>query len=240
MPAIVDGAFAGQSRGHKSAAMAAPEPRPERTLELLRRWNGGDERALHELVERDLGWLQGYVRRRLGAVLRRAGETQDFVHDAMVDVLRYGPRFLVADRDQFRGLVARIVENTLRDRAEHLRAGKRDVLREQAFPSDSVVALDPSLRPVTRPSEAAALEETRAVTRLALELLEPDDRRLILLREYQGLTFADAAQKMGCSLKAAQMRWPRALARLARKIEELYRGELGRALAQAAQEEAGA
>jgi DNA-directed RNA polymerase specialized sigma24 family protein len=69
---------------------------------------------------------------------------------------------------------------------------------------------------------------------LALELLEPDDRRLILLREYQSLTFADAAAKMGCSLKAAQMRWPRALARLARKIEELTSGGLRAALGETA------
>ena len=60
------------------------------TPDLLRRWHEGDEAALSRLLERELPWIRQLVHRRLGPLLRRSGETQDFVQEAMVEVLRYG------------------------------------------------------------------------------------------------------------------------------------------------------
>jgi len=78
------------------AADMAPET--TETPDLLRRWHAGDEEALGRLLERELPWVRRLVHRRLGPLLRRSGETQDFVQEAMVEVLRYGPRFTASNQ----------------------------------------------------------------------------------------------------------------------------------------------
>lgn len=204
----------------------ASTPPPSETVDLLRRWHGGDRSALAGLLERDLPWLRAFVRRRLGPVLQKRGETNDFVQEAMIDVLRYGPKFVLADRDQFRALVGRIVENMLRDQFEWHTAKKRAPGAEQPLPSGSVIDLDSGIHAVTRPSEAAAARESEEWVRLGLELLDPEDRQVILLREWHGLGFAEVGSRMGLAENTARMKFQRALPKLAKKVKELRAGRI--------------
>ena len=202
------------------------DPSLSHTADLLRRWHGGDRGALEQLVAQHLPWIQDYVHRRLGPLLRRRGQTQDFVQEAMVDVLQYGPRFVLSDQAQFRALLGRIVENTLRDQFEWHTAKKRAVGREHALPSGSVVDLDSRARSATQPMEAAARSESQEWIRLALELLDPEDRKVLLLREWHGLSFAEVGQELGMQENTARMRFQRALPKLAAKVRELRDGRL--------------
>jgi RNA polymerase sigma factor (sigma-70 family) len=197
---------------------------------LLARWHEGDAAALHALVQAHLSWIEARVRLRLGPMLRARAETADFVQEAVIDVLQYGPRFVVSDPDQFRGLLARIVENTLRDRVEHFAAKKRDAARERALPSDTVLALDPPRQECARPSEAASARESAALLELALCLLDPGDREVIVLRQKDDLAFAEIGRRLGIAEDAARFRFHRALPRLARCMEQLQRGEVDGAL----------
>ncbi|MBK8974633.1 MAG: sigma-70 family RNA polymerase sigma factor [Planctomycetes bacterium] len=199
-------------------------------VELLGRWRAGDPAALGELLRGELPWIEGIVRRRLGPLLRQRGDTRDFVQDAVIDVLRDGPRLIVRERAEFRAVLARIVENNLRDAHDRHSAGRRDVRREVPLSSRSSIVLDPSLRSATQPGDAAARDEERALIRLAVELLAPDDRAIIVLRGYRELEFHECAERLGIGVKAAQMRFARAVPRLARKLEQLRRGDLARAL----------
>jgi len=194
------------------------------TMVLLRRWHGGDRQALDRLVERELPWIRDFVHGRLGQLLRARGETEDYVQEAMLHVLRYGPRFVTDNRDAFRRLLARIVENSVRDMADWHGAERRALRRERPVPSDSVLHLDRPHETVTRPSQEAERKEQEAWVALALELLDPDDRRVILLRQWEGLPFAEVAQRLGLAEDTARMRFRRALPRLARKLEELRTG----------------
>jgi RNA polymerase sigma factor (sigma-70 family) len=196
----------------------------QNTIELLRGWHGGNRQALDELIRRNLGWMQRHVRRRLGEELRRAGDTQDFVQDAMIQVLEYGPRFEVADEDQFRRLLARIVENSLRGKHRHMRRDRRDVRRERDVESDTVLSLDPPQREVTRPSQYADHHEQVAWVRLALEFLKPADREVIWLHQYHELSFPEIGSRLGASEDTVRMRFHRALPRLAKKVAELQKG----------------
>lgn len=198
--------------------------------ELLRRWNDGDEEALAILLERSLPWLRFHVSRRMGGKLRRLADTQDYVHDVAIEALRLGPKFQVADEASFRALLARIVENTLLDRLRWQGAQKRDLRREERLASNSVVDLDPALRSPTRPSEAAQRGEARAWLALALELLDPDDRRVLQMRAIQELPFHEIAERLDIKTSAVQMRFVRALPKLRRKLEELQDGRAARAL----------
>lgn len=191
------------------------------TVTLLQRWHAGDRAALDTLLARDMPWIREHVERRLGQLLRAKGEADDYVQDAVIEVLRYGPRFLIADRERFRGLLARIVENTLRDQHDWYTAKRREIGRERPLPDGSVLALDGAARSVTRPSEHAVRNERESWVRLALELLAPEDRKVILLRQWDKRTFEEIAVEFGCTPDAARMRFNRALPRLAEKVAEL-------------------
>lgn len=200
------------------------------TRELLLRWHQGDQGALLELVQQDVDWIAARVHHRLGPTLRRRADTQDIVQNTLVQVLQDGPRFVVSDRDQLRGLLACMVENVLRVEANHHQAQKRDVRREAVpSPSKSVLHLDLPAN-ATRASEAAERDETREWVLLAIELLDPEDRNVVLWREYQDLPFAEIAARLGLAEDAARMRHRRALPKLAKKLMQLRSGQLGELL----------
>jgi RNA polymerase sigma-70 factor (ECF subfamily) len=202
------------------------------TRDLLLRWHGGDQDALAAIVQQEADWMAAHVHRRLGARLRRRQDTQDIVQHTMLEVLRAGPRFVVSDRGQLRALLGRMVENVLRGRAHHDAAAKRDVRREIPPPPasrDSILMLDPPAAD-TAPDAAADRTETREWVRLALELLDSEDREIIVLRDFEGLAFAEAAQRLDLTEDAARMRYRRALPRLAKMLTKLRQGELGAVL----------
>ncbi|HEX5052392.1 MAG TPA: sigma-70 family RNA polymerase sigma factor [Planctomycetota bacterium] len=193
---------------------------------LLQRWHAGDRAAIDVLVARDLPWIRAYVHARLGPLLRARGETMDYVQSAIIGVLQYAPRFVTDDRRRFRALVARILENHLRDAHDHHAAACRAPAREQPLPSDSVLDLDLPQRSTAQPGSVAERNEQEAWVRLALELLEPEDRQVLLLRQWQELEFAAIGARMGLSEDASRMRFQRALPKLAHKLEQLRTGAL--------------
>jgi RNA polymerase sigma-70 factor, ECF subfamily len=205
------------------------------TRELLTRWHHGDADALATLVEQDRDWIERRVRARLGALLRQRHDTQDIVQQTLVEVLRYGPRFVLDDRNHLRGLLARIVENTLRGRAAHELAERRDLRRElpreapRTGNDTEVLDLEPTAG--SGPVTAAAAAETADWVRLAVELLDGDDRSVVLWRHYEELSYAEIGQRLGVSEDAVRMRHQRALPKLARCLERLQQGQVGSALA---------
>jgi RNA polymerase sigma-70 factor (ECF subfamily) len=204
-------------------------PPESQTLLLLKRWHAGERAALDTLLERDMPWIKEHVSRRLGPALRTRLESGDVVQETMLQVLRYGPRFLLSDMDQFRALLARMVENVIRMQARRLQQERRDAQREQQLPSDSVLLLDRSSQ---RPSQIAAKDESAAWMQLGIELLDPDDKDVLMLRQWDGLSFGDVGERLGIAEDAARMRFQRALGRLARLVQRLRAGELQKVLAE--------
>ena len=196
------------------------------TQDLLRRWHAGDPLALPALVEAHLPWLRQHLERRLGTALRRHEEPEDLVQTAVLEFLRDGPRFVVRDGAQLRGLLARVVENTIRDRNDWYRAKRRDLARQAMLPSESVLPLDPALAISNTPSREAARGELREWVRLGLELLDPDDKRLVVAREFDGRSFVDLGAELGMTENAVRMRWVRAVGRLAEVMRSLRAGQL--------------
>ena len=200
---------------------------PDATPELLHRWHTGDASALTALVQAHLPWLRNHVERRLGQFLRGRAEVDDYLQEAVLDFLRDGPRFQVQSAAQLRALLARIVENTLRDRNDWFRAKRRHLGGEVGLPSETVLQLDPALQLSTTPSRNAVRTEVRDWVRLGLELLEPEDRKILLAREYDDRSFVDIGTELGMNPNAVRMRWVRAVSRLAELLQELRAGGLG-------------
>ena len=196
----------------------------------------GDDAALQRLVTEHLPWIERHVRKKLSNVLRRDGETQDFVQEAMIEVLRDGPRFAIENRAAFRALLARIVENNLRDRFRHLHRDRRDVRRQRALPSDSLLVLDNPMRSVTQPPTQVERNERAEWMRLALEMLPPGDREVIRLRVWEGKTFAEIGTVLNLGDEAVRKRFRRALPRLADKLSLLREGDWRQSLDEPAAE----
>jgi len=197
----------------------------QQTVVLLQRWHGGDGDALNEILDRDLPWIRSKVRQRLGAPLRSKAESLDFVQDAMLEMLRYGPRFELANKAHFRCLMARIIENVLRGKHDWFHAQRRQLARERPLGTGTIVCLDPQ-KSMATPSLIVDRNEREARVRLAVELLDAEDREVLVLRQWQGLSFKEVAEQLGTNEDAARMRFNRTLPKVARIMRQLESGEI--------------
>jgi RNA polymerase sigma-70 factor (ECF subfamily) len=66
----------------------------------------------------------------------------------------------------------------------------------------------------TSPSMAAARGEAVEAVRVAIESMDPLDQEVLALRHFEELTNAEVAQVLGIQVKAASIRYMRALRRL--------------------------
>ncbi|MHC4946594.1 MAG: RNA polymerase sigma factor [Planctomycetota bacterium] len=191
------------------------------TTLYLQRWHDGDRDALDELIRHHLPWIYNKVERHLSKTLKAKGDPCDYVNDVLVKFLESAPRFNISNGNKFRALIAKIVKNTLLDKYDWFNARRRDIAREQQFSSDSVLSLDPPINHVETPSKIVNSQEQAEWIRLALDFLFPDDRELIILRDWEKMEFKQIGNKLDISNEAARMRYNRSLARLLKWITVL-------------------
>ncbi|HKE00891.1 MAG TPA: sigma-70 family RNA polymerase sigma factor [Planctomycetota bacterium] len=204
-----------------------PSAAPE-TLTLLRRWHSGDAEALSALLERHLPAIRERLRKRMGPLLRARTEAEDVVQDVMLRVLADGPRFEISDDEHFRLLLARIVENALRDAHRGFTAMRRDAGRERELPPSSILPL--GVARAETPSEVVGREEREEWVRLALQVVDGDTRQVVVLHQWEGKTFAAIGAEVGIAEDAARMRYNRGLVRLTKTIHALRRGRVEQAV----------
>lgn len=160
---------------------------------LVVRSRAGDQAAFQELVKR-------YQRKVYGVaygMLHNSEDAMDVAQDAFIRVHRY--------LDKFRGSSAfftwlyRITINLCID---HLRReGKAQTVDYDDAITHSGGEAE-LLRPWsmdTNPSSALDRKELREVIFQALTTLSPNHRAVILMREVEGLSYAEMAQAMKCS-----------------------------------------
>lgn len=198
----------------------------EETVELLAQWHAGDEAALGKLLTLHLPWLAAQIESRVGAFLRSHADTTDYLHDVVLAFLRDAPKFQVRDGTHLRSLLVRIAEHSLRDRNDWYRAKRRDLARNVPMPSDSVLDLHSGCQVSSTPSRHAARDETRDWIRLALELLDGADRKILIERDYEKRSFEEIGAALNLTAGAARMRWSRAIQRLTEAVQTLRTGRL--------------
>lgn len=194
----------------------------------LKRYHEGEQDGLDTLLERHLPWLREKVRERLSPLLRRRGDSEDFAQDAVVQFLQHAPRFTISDEKHFRGLLFTIVKNLICNKYDWFTAQRRKLSLERPLNSDSVLCLDPPRDKVKTPSVSAQRREGEAWVRFGLELLDPDDREVILLRRWEDLSFAEIGKQLDVKEDAARMRHNRAVSRLSEIVWDLRQGNLER------------
>lgn len=146
------------------------------------------------------------VRALCASVLKDPAEADDAAQDAFLKAFRSLSSF--DGRSSFGTWVHRIAVNACLDRLR-ARARRRAESLEALGERDAA-----SLRALLEPSSAGALEDQDLAERL-LSRLNPEQRLAFTLCERDGLSYAEIAQAMACSVDSVKARIKRARAELA-------------------------
>jgi RNA polymerase sigma-70 factor (ECF subfamily) len=200
--------------------MTAATSDSEITCQLLDRIRRGDRSALDLLLSEHRPYLHRLVELRFDPQLQPRADPSDVVQDALLtaaerieDYLRRQPMpFWLWLRET---ACDRLVEFQRR----HVTAARRAVGREVSLPAASSIELAQSMLGGSTPSEQAAAAELAEQVRCAVDRLDPDDRDIIVLRNYEQLTNQQAAEVLGIDSSAASKRFGRALLRLKASFE---------------------
>jgi RNA polymerase sigma factor (sigma-70 family) len=188
---------------------------------LLRQLHSGDESCLAKILERVMPWLRQYVHGRVRGKLKARLETQDVVQDAVANFLRDAPNFVVQGERQFHAFLRTVADNVIRGHFRYFERQRRRLSRERPLSGLSQACLD-----TETPSQAASRDEGEARVRLALEMMDPIEQRIICMKVYDGATFGEIGAAVGILEEAARQRYRRALPRLQQKVKHLEKGDV--------------
>jgi RNA polymerase sigma-70 factor (ECF subfamily) len=203
--------------------MAADEARERE--ELLAGAQQGDAAALGLLLEHYRAYLTLLARLQIGKRLQGKADPADVVQEAFLEATRQFGQFRGATEPELTAWLRLILAGRLANFVRrYCGTQARDVRLEQALEVDlnqSSRAIDRSLIAVqSTPSQRAAKREQAVLLADALARLPDDYREIIVLRHLEGLTFPEAAERMGRSLDSVDKLWLRAVTRLRQAVGE--------------------
>jgi RNA polymerase sigma-70 factor (ECF subfamily) len=191
------------------------------TRRLVEQARGGDAAALNGLFARHRDRLRRMIDLRLDRRVRGRVDPSDVLRDGFADAVGKFPAYLT-DRAVPAFLWLRLVvgERLAKVHRTHLGTQMRDAalevsLYQSALPAASSAALAAQLLGKhTSPTEAAVRAEQMLQLQEAINALDPLDREIIALRNFEELSRAEAAQALGIEEAAAAKRYVRAISRL--------------------------
>lgn len=182
------------------------------TVDRLQRARAGSRQALEELLEAQGRRLLPYLRVRMGPLLRGQLESGDLLQETLLAALTGFDGFRGKNEDELFHWMARIAANQVKDHVQFHHRDRRDARRNEPFEESAVVA---SARSVL--SRLAIKEGTSALEQ-ALDELPDQQREVVLLRRFEGLSYTEIGDRLGRSADAARMLYGRAVAALAATI----------------------
>jgi RNA polymerase sigma-70 factor (ECF subfamily) len=184
----------------------------------LERLQAGDRAASDELVRHVCGRLERLTRKMLNDFpgVRRWAQTDDVLQSALMRLLRALRAVRPDSTRAFFALAAEQVRRELLDLARHFfgpeGAGAHHATRaEDDQPGQPQEPADPAADP-------GRLAEWCEFHR-RIELLPADEREVVDLLFYQGLTQPEAAAVLGVTVRTVQRRWQAALLQLHRLLK---------------------
>jgi RNA polymerase sigma-70 factor (ECF subfamily) len=200
---------------------SAMSPDTRTDEELLDAARNGDEGSLAVLVERHRDRLERMVRLRMDRRLQGRVDPTDVLQEAYLAVRSKFPQYIADPRLPFFLWLRLEVGQKLVDvHRFHLGTKMRDAgqeisLHHGALPQVSSLSLaEHLLGKLTTASHAAMRVELKLRVQEALNSMDPHDREVLILRHFEELSNAEAAQVLGLKPSAAVNRYVRALKRL--------------------------
>jgi len=195
------------------------------TLLLLGRVRDGDAEAVNGLLARHRESIRRLVDRRMDRAMQRRVDASDIVQDVMLEANRRLGDYLANPTMPFQLWLRHMARDRLIDaHRRHRVAASRSLDREvpmtgagddPSAPDGMAAVTDRELTPAA----AATWHELERRFAAAVDRLDEDDRRIVLLRHFEHLSTAESAEVLGLSKPAAGMRYLRAMRRLRHLLE---------------------
>ena len=208
-----------------STAATSGDGDPAPTLALLDQVRRGDGAAVNRLLDRHRAAIRRMIDRRMDRVVQRRVDASDIVQDVLVEANRRLGDYLANPTMPFQLWLRHMARDRLIDaHRRHRVAAARSIDREVPLagsdPDDSRAgpAANVADRELT-PAAAATWHELERRFATAVDALADDDRQIVLLKHFEHLSTAEAAEALGISKPAAGMRYLRAMRRLRLLLE---------------------
>ncbi len=181
--------------------------------QLVERVQAGDKRAFDLLVIKYQHKILGLVSR----YVRDTSEVQDVTQEAFIKAYRALPRF--RGDSAFYTWLYRIAINTAKNylMAKSRRPPGSDIDLEDAEYFESATAL----KDIETPENQLFGEELKTVVNKAISQLPEDLRTAVTLREFDGLSYEEIADVMGCPVGTVRSRIFRAREAIDKQLQPL-------------------
>lgn len=187
------------------------------TPTLLERAQHGDMDAAGRLFEAAAERLALYVRLRLGARLRARVDALDVVQETYAQALRSLGGFALQGPGSFERWLCRIAENVVRGMADHHGAKKRT---PPGAPQSISAAVNLARRSLAGPATLVDARTERERLRAAMEQLGDAERKMLLLRHFEGRSYDDIAELTQSNRSSVRRRVARAEHQLGALLSE--------------------
>lgn len=175
----------------------------------------GDMAHLGRLFDQHQERLLTMLRLRIDPKLHVRLDPEEVLNDTYLEAQRRWDKGRRPPEDRSYAWLYRIALDCLIDAWRKHTRGVRNLKIEVPWPEESSLQLGLGLMDGgTGPESAMVHEEMRQRMQQALQLLKPEDREILWMRYYDGLSFAEAAVALEMTEKAAGIRHLRALRRL--------------------------
>ena len=181
--------------------------------ELVKRVQAGDTAAFDILVQK----YQHKVVNLVGRFVSDKAECQDITQDAFIKAYRAIGNF--RGESQFYTWLYRIAINTAKNYlvAQGRRPPGSDIDAQEAEQYDG----QSSLKEYETPERLLLRDEIEATVYQAIDALPEDLRTAITLREFEGMSYEEIAQTMGCPIGTVRSRIFRAREAIDNKLRPL-------------------
>lgn len=188
------------------------------TETLLSAARQGNSEALGALLEKFQNYLLFLVRMQLNSQLSVKLDDVDIVQETFAEAYQAFPNFRGENEVSFLAWLRQILATTLAGTYRHYIGTKsRDIRLERdvhAQVDQSSVFWDHIVAETSTPSLKVSRKETEVLLLQAIAKLPEHYREVLRLRNTEGLSFPEIADKMGRSVDSIQKLWVRALAQL--------------------------
>ncbi|MBI2336842.1 MAG: sigma-70 family RNA polymerase sigma factor [Deltaproteobacteria bacterium] len=188
------------------------------TIHLVNRAKAGENGALNLLMERYLQRILRIVRARLGPQLRTKVESMDVVQEVMIRAVKAFDNFEPKDEAAFLHWISKLVQNEICDLADYHGAQKRNLHQEiqskQDSEKDRSILSNIPADSLYRPSFQLRLKEDVLALEAAMDNLSQVQKEIVIMRQYEGLSFKEIGTELNLSEDAARMQFARAINKL--------------------------
>ena len=178
---------------------------------LLNRYLSGDRGAISLLIERHTPRVRDYIR----MMVKDRDVADDIMQDTFIKVVRVIDEGRYADNGKFLSWVLRIAHNQVID---HFRANKN---QRAVNESDAGYDMLGTLRFAENTIEDSMIsQQIEEDVRRLIDLLPDEQREVVMMRYYSGMSFQEIADQTDVSINTALGRMRYALINLRRLIKE--------------------